>query len=161
MVTPELDLVVVVTGNIHPRDKMLPMQYQTDFIWKAVRSNQSLPPNPGANRKLQTLLQSLEHPTKGKIWEPPFARHLSGKRAVLEGPSDREDFREFSLSFGDAKTCRFRTKTPRFAGFLFKTRGMDIEMGLDGRFRTQPVRNYIGDLPVFGVRMVRRLLYGQ
>jgi len=124
-VLPKENIVVVFTGGGADTDQIAP------FLFRAIRSNQEIPENPGSQRRLkQALLRSstpITEPRNTKM--PAVAARISGLTYSLS--SNPIDLRSIRLN---VKNKSEATATLQFAGSTWL-----VPVGLDGNRRFAPV----------------------
>jgi len=129
IVRPDLNLVIVVTGN--GRDgannyKSFMETFLENYIFRAIRGNGPLPPNPKACQNLNGLLQKLENPEAVLI--PPMpttAAKISGRNYILE--PNKLHFKSFVLSFKNNNECSWQLPMGKEM--------VNCQVGLDGIYR--------------------------
>lgn len=126
MVIPELDLVVVTTGDLQ-----VGMLFDglTNFIVPAVESNEALPANPDAFASLQAAVEATTHPVPSPVPAmPAAAQTISGKTYTLA--DNALGWKSFSLTFNDqdAMLTLDVGSTP-----------IELPVGLEGIYRVSTV----------------------
>ena len=127
-VYPDKDMVIVFTGADNYEWEML----INDYILPAIKTTNSLPPNPNAEKKINKICAELlnPHPQTPSLL-PTTAQKISGKKYILED-NDLE-FSDIILKFDEPDSCRI------LIGYQEST--LDLEIGLDNVYRvTNKVR---------------------
>lgn len=137
LVLPKLDIVTVMTGILRD-DEFYPVARLIDDISRAVKADQSLPPDPVSQALLAAAIRqaATEKPSAVSA-APDLAKEISGKAFQL---TDNElHVKSFTLNFFDQDSSwEIATDTgkdhsiQRFSGL----------MGLDGVFRKSPPAFY-------------------
>lgn len=124
-VLPKENMVVVFTGGGANTDEIAP------FLFRAIRSDKSIPENPAGRQRLTKALSRASEPVReiANIRTPALARNVSG--------------RTYSLSPNplDLRTLRFEFKDTNKAEVTlqFDAATRTASVGLDGKRRFSPV----------------------
>jgi CubicO group peptidase (beta-lactamase class C family) len=122
IVRPDMKMVVVVTGEAQGAI----FQYLDPYIFQAVSSEGSLPPNPQATRALNRLLNQLERPGAQAIGPmPEVVAKVSGIKYALE--PNKLGLQSFVLSYENGRECMMKVTIGKLT--------LDFPVGLDGNFR--------------------------
>lgn len=170
-VIPDLDMVVVFTASLIERDPDiidLPFFHLRDYILPAVLSEEPLPTDPEADRKLARLLDEIEHPVPAAISPlPDIAGKISGKTFYFgdgEGEDNIWGLESVTLDFTGEEECLisysfsgevdldafgcdavFRTSIMAENGLI----ALEAAVGLDGIFRCTTVDAEVGKVFYF------------
>lgn len=122
IVRPDMKMVVVVTGE----DQGAIFQYLDPYIFQAVSSEGSLPPNLQATQVLNGLLNELERPLAQEVGPmPKIATRVAGKKYALE--PNKRGLQSLVLSFKNGRECVMKLTIGK--------QTLDFPIGLDGNFR--------------------------
>jgi CubicO group peptidase (beta-lactamase class C family) len=168
-IVPDQDMVVVFTGGlvVNRDEEEIHYRYLRDFIFPAVKSSKALPANPGANQKLQRLLETSRNPRPKPV--PPLpasANRVSGKTFRFDTNDTKNNplgLETVSLFFDKKNQCRIRFTFPGktayvsigFDGFYRtnpyskRLKVLEIDVGLDDVYRTTMTPTEIGTMPYF------------
>jgi CubicO group peptidase (beta-lactamase class C family) len=168
-VMPDQDMVVTFTGGlvVNRDEEKIHYRYLRDFIFPAVKSSTALPANPGANNRLQRLLNECRNPRPKPV--PPLpaaARQVSGKTFRFDTDDTTNNplvLETVSLFFDKKNQCRIRFTFPGktayvsvgFDGFYRtnpyskRLKVLEIDVGLDDVYRTTMTPTEIGTMPYF------------
>jgi hypothetical protein len=126
IVRPELNMVVVITGNGRGGGNNYKAFMETflgNNVFGAIKGNRPLPPNPKARQSLNDLLRELEYPEAKPI--PPMPRtaaKISGRNYILE--PNKFGFKSLALAFKNNNECLWQLEIGKEI--------INFQVGLDG-----------------------------
>jgi CubicO group peptidase (beta-lactamase class C family) len=126
---PKENMLIVFTGGLRVGEEGILLNLINDFILPAVRSRDSIPPNPESNARLKSLIRVAVDTKQAVPALPQIALDISGHTYKL-------DSNQLGWS-----SMKFHFEPVSDEAILTMTDSPDLKIGLDNRYRLTDISN--------------------